>query len=130
MKFIRTFLFLACVWPGMAHAITVDTPLAEPSQEARAQRLFSTLRCVVCAGQTIADSDVALARDMRQHVRIMIGTGADDGTITAYFVSRYGEEVLTAPPPSLHGAVFWLIPVFLLTAGGLAVWRITRRGSA
>lgn len=130
MRTIRTFLFLVCVWPGIAQALTVDTPLAEPSQEARAQHVFTTLRCVVCAGQTIADSDVALARDMRQHVRVMVGTGADDSTIIAYFVSRYGEEVLTAPPPSLHGTVFWSIPVLLLAAGGLAVWRITRRGDA
>lgn len=130
MRVIRTLLFLSFLWPVVAFAITVDAPLEASSQEARAQHLFATLRCVVCAGQTIADSDVALARDMRQHVRKMISTGMDDNSIIAYFVSRYGEEVLTSPPASLHGIVFWLLPLGLFTIGIGVVWRITCRGGA
>lgn len=130
MTFIRMLVLFFTLWPGMATALTVDAPLADTTQEARAQHLFATLRCVVCAGQTIADSDVALARDMRQQIRKMILAEADDTAIITYFVSRYGEEVLTAPPFSLHGIAFWLLPVFLLASGIMLVRRITRGGAA
>lgn len=124
------FLLLALLWMPLAaaHAITVDTPLTDTALEARAQQLFASLRCVVCSGQTIADSDVALARDMRQQIRTMLATGAGENDIRAYFVTRYGEEVLTRPPLNMHGIIFWLLPLLVLSAGAFMLHRMMKKG--
>lgn len=113
--------FLAFIWlfAVPAHAIGVDAPLPDRAQEERAQHVFSLLRCVVCSGQTLAESDVALARDMRRQVRIMVKTGASQEAILTYFTDRYGQDVLTAPPMQGWGAGLWGIPVLLLAMGGL-----------
>jgi len=59
----------------VAPAALADTQLADPAQEASARALMETLRCVVCQGQSIADSDATMAGDMRALVRQRIRAG-------------------------------------------------------
>ena len=81
-----------------AWALFIETPLADPAAEARAQRLMAELRCLVCQNQSIRNSNASLARDLRLVVRERIGAGDSDEQAMAYIVKRYGDWVLLNPP--------------------------------
>src|SRR6187551_2294398 len=73
------------------------TQLSDPKQEAEAVALMETIRCLVCQGQSIADSDAELAGDMRSLIRERIRKGEDPEKIRAWLVDRYGNWVTYEP---------------------------------
>src|SRR3546814_17504407 len=74
------------------------TQLPDPEQEEKALALMETLRCLVCQGQSIADSDAEMAGDMRALVRQRIAAGEEPDAIRAWLIDRYGHWVSYAPP--------------------------------
>lgn len=94
-----------------------NTQLPDPRQEAQAKALMETLRCLVCQGQSIADSDADMAADMRALVRERIARGEQPGQIRAWLVERYGDYVTYDPPFSAVTAPLWLAPILLLVLG-------------
>ncbi|HKW80653.1 MAG TPA: cytochrome c-type biogenesis protein [Casimicrobiaceae bacterium] len=102
-----------------------DAP--SPALEARLKNLESTLRCLVCQNQTLADSSADLAADLRREVRELALSGRSDDQIRDYLVARYGDFVLYDPPFKRTTFLLWLGPFVLLGAGGLVWWRIQRR---
>ena len=102
--------------------------LADPRQEAEAAALMQTLRCLVCQGQSIADSDAELAGDMRALVRRRIAAGERPEAIRAWLVDRYGNWVSYAPPVEPATWPLWGAPILLVLAGAwLARGRLHRR---
>lgn len=93
------------------------TELPDPAQEARARGLMETLRCLVCQGQSIADSDAAMAGDMRALVRQRVAAGEGSGAIRSWLVSRYGDYVTYDPPLSRATWPLYLAPIALLLIG-------------
>jgi len=91
--------------------------LADPRQEAQAKALMETLRCLVCQGQSIADSDAEMAGDMRALVRRRIEAGEEPEAIRAWLVQRYGNWVSYAPPLEPATWPLWAAPLLLLGAG-------------
>ena len=94
-----------------------NTALADPGQEARAKALMETLRCVVCQGQSIADSDADMAGSMRALVRQRIAAGESPASIRAWLVTRYGEYISYDPPLSSVTWPLWAAPLALLALG-------------
>jgi cytochrome c-type biogenesis protein CcmH len=101
-----------------------DRQLPDPRQEARAQELMTELRCLVCQGQSIADSDAELAGDMRDLVRRRIAAGEQPSAIRAWLIERYGTWISYKPTAELAAWPLWLAPVALLLIG---LWVIRRR---
>ena len=91
--------------------------LPDPHQEAEAQALMETLRCVVCQGQSIAQSDADMAGQMRAMVRQRIAAGEKPGAIRRWMIERYGDYVSYDPPWSTLTAPLWLAPLVLLAFG-------------
>ena len=103
---------------GLPPAALANTQLRDPALEAKAQALMVTLRCVVCQGQSIADSDADLAGDMRAMVRQRILAGESPASIRRWMVERYGDYVSYDPPFSAVTAPLWIAPILLLGIGG------------
>ena len=103
---------------GLPPAALANTQLRDPALEAKAQALMETLRCVVCQGQSIADSDADLAGDMRAMVRQRILAGESPAAIRRWMVERYGDYVTYDPPFSAVTAPLWIAPILLLAVGG------------
>lgn len=103
------------------------TQLPDPAQEAKAKALMDTLRCLVCQGQSIADSDADMAGDMRALVRQRIAAGESPGEVRKWLVQRYGDYVTYDPPLSWVTAPLWLAPLVLLVVGILIARRNFRR---
>jgi cytochrome c-type biogenesis protein CcmH len=115
-------LLLIASSPVFADSKQPPAPLAnvqlkDPAQERQAQALMVTLRCVVCQGQSIADSNAEMAGDMRSLVRTRIAAGESPETIRAWLVSRYGDYVSYDPPLSALTAPLWITPLVLLALG-------------
>ena len=91
----------------------------ELSLEERAQSIDKSLICPVCPGETIDQAQVELAYQMRSVVREKLAAGATREEVIQYFVDRYGEGVLAAPPKGGFSLVAWLVP--LAAVGGAAV---------
>ncbi len=91
--------------------------LPDPHQEAEAKALMETLRCLVCQGQSIADSDADMAGDMRALVRRRIAAGERPEQVRTWLVSRYGDYVTYDPPFGAATAALWLAPLALLALG-------------
>ena len=71
--------------------------LENPAQEAEARALMDTLRCVQCQGQSIADSDVQIAGDLRNQVRLRIKAGETPEAIRGWLIERYGDYISFEP---------------------------------
>ena len=83
---------------------------SSPSLEERAQSIDKQLICLQCPGETIDQSQVELAAQMRAAVRARLEDGWTRGEILQYFVDRYGEAVLAAPPKEGFSLLAWVVP--------------------
>jgi cytochrome c-type biogenesis protein CcmH len=102
--------------------------LPDPRQEAKAQALMQELRCLVCQGQSIADSDADLAGDMRDLVRRRIAAGEKPEHIRAWLVDRYGDWISYRPTAEPIAWPLWAAPIVLLIFGGaIAAGRLKRK---
>ena len=102
--------------------------LPDPRAEAQATALMETLRCLVCQGQSIADSDAEMAGDMRAMVRRRIQAGEKPEEIRAWLIQRYGKWVSYDPPLEPVTWPLWAAPALLVIVGGyLARSRFRRR---
>ena len=105
-----------------------DRQLPDPRQEAQAKALMEQLRCLVCQGQSIADSDADLAGDMRNMVRTRIAAGQQPAEVRRWLVERYGNWVSYKPPVEPATWPLWAAPLGLLLAGAwIARARFRRR---
>ena len=104
-----------------------NVQLTDPAKEASAQALMVTLRCLVCQGQSIADSDAEMAGDMRALVRQRIAAGESPESIRSWLVRRYGDYISYDPPLSGATAALWIAPLLLLAIGGLIAMRSFKR---
>lgn len=92
--------------------------LDDPAKEAQARDLMHELRCLVCQGQSIADSDAPLAGDMRSQVREKLLNGETPDQIKRWLVDRYGNWVTYEPPFGPDTLLLYLAPLLALLGGG------------
>ena len=105
--------------------------LPDARQEARAEALMQEIRCLVCQGQSIADSDAELAGDMRDLVRRRIAQGQSPDQVRSWLIQRYGSWISYRPTSEPAAWPLWIAPLVLLAAGALLIRRrIATRRSA
>jgi len=125
MKTFLAALFLLI--SAAASAAPAPGTLSDPAQEARARALQRELRCMVCQGESIDESNAPLAADLRALVRAHIAAGESDAEIKQYLVARYGDVILMQPPFDADTYALWLTPfLVLMTAAGIAAWVVVR----
>ncbi|MBT3171594.1 MAG: cytochrome c-type biogenesis protein CcmH [Rhodospirillaceae bacterium] len=128
---VATVLLLTLLGSG-AWAFSADDALDDPVLEARALKLHDELRCPVCQGQAISDSNAELARDLRRIVRERVAAGDSDDAVFDYLSDRYGDFILLRPRVKPTNYVLWFGPalVFIVGVGGLWMFVRRRRGPA
>ena len=104
-------------------AYWANRQLPDARQEAKAEALMEELRCLVCQGQSIADSDAELAGDMRDLVRRRIAAGEKPAAIRSWLVQRYGSWISYRPTDEPAAWPLWLAPIALLIAGAFLMRR-------
>ena len=108
------------------HAEAIAVSAGVPTLEARAQRLYAQLRCVVCQNESIGTSDVDSARSMRRLVRERLSAGDSDVEVLAYLRARFGDYVLRRPPVQANTLLLWGLPLIMLGIGGAAAALVLR----
>jgi cytochrome c-type biogenesis protein CcmH len=127
---------LAAATPAFADSLLpparyANVQLPDPRQERQAKALMETVRCLVCQGQSIADSNAEMAGDMRSLIRERIAAGESPESIRAWLISRYGEWVTYTPELEPATWPLWAAPIVLLLGGlWLARGRFRRKRRA
>ena len=131
MRRLVALLALLLVIPGPATADSLlpaarwaNVQLPDPAQEREARALMDTIRCLVCAGQSVADSNAEMAGDMRSVIRERILAGETPDQIRTWLISRYGEGISYAPQFDGKTAILFAMPFLLLLAG---LWLVRGR---
>ncbi len=122
-------LFALAIAAGGGANQTYCAPLKqELPVEPRVREIAQNMRCPVCQGQSVYDSNSDLARQMKAIIREKLKAGETPSGIVDFFKARYGEYVLMAPPrKGIHWAI-WVTPILLVFLGaGTIVWRTMRQ---
>ena len=119
-------LLLAVFAAPAALAIDQDVRFTDPEMQARYENLISEVRCLQCQNQSIKDSNVTLAADLRREIARMILEGQSDEQIAEFLVTRYGEFALYRPRTTGKTLALWLAPFMLVLLGGIALVRVVR----
>ena len=133
---LNSLLFVILGLTSLSVGQTADTTdqfletgqLSDPSLETRAVALGRTLRCVVCANQSIEDSEVEMAQTLRRFVRERLSAGKTEDDIRAELIRSYGQFVSYEPATTGFGWLLWVSPwLVLVIAGGVVFLTQGRR---
>jgi cytochrome c-type biogenesis protein CcmH len=127
---IRVSTLLACLaLAPLAGAVDSGQRFEDPAEQSRYERVIRDLRCLVCRSESIADSNAALAADLRREVESLMRAGRSDEEIYAFMTERYGDFILLQPPVAPRTWLLWAAPALFL-AGGIAVVLVVVRRRA
>jgi cytochrome c-type biogenesis protein CcmH len=117
IKQLAGLIFFLMLLASGLQAADVPLEFSDPAQEQRYKDLIEELRCLVCQNQSLADSNAALAQDLRREVYRKLIDGDNNKDIIKYLVARYGDFVLYRPPFKLTTYLLWLGPIIFLIIG-------------
>ncbi|MGQ0442688.1 MAG: cytochrome c-type biogenesis protein [Methylophilaceae bacterium] len=120
-KVYLSWLFCFFLCSASISLIAATQTEENPQIEARLKALSTELRCLVCQNSTLADSDAALATDLRNEIRTLMQKGKTDEEVVSYLVARYGDFVRYRPPVNATTALLWFGPFLMLLIGGIAL---------
>ena len=123
LRLLRQVAIVIILYASPALALSLEPPLPDAQQEARAKALFHELRCVVCQGESIADSPADVAADLRREVRQQLAAGESEAAIREMLVSRYGDTILMMPPFNYITGLLWAGPLLVLGLASLLMRR-------
>jgi cytochrome c-type biogenesis protein CcmH len=111
-------------------SVDANDQLENSALQARFESITKDLRCLVCQNESIADSNVELASDLRRQVREMLLDGKSDDAIFDFMTDRYGEFVRFSPPLEAKTLFIWGAPFVMLAVGGVIIYRVVRHRSS
>ncbi|MDP0925827.1 cytochrome c-type biogenesis protein CcmH [Paracoccus onubensis] len=120
-------LLLALVSP--VFAVQPDEVLDDPVLEARAREISQKLRCPICQGENIDESNAAISRDLRLYVRERLVAGDNDDKVIDAVVDRFGEYVLFEPRARGSNLILWLAGPVMAFIGLLIAWGFVKARS-
>ena len=126
---VKKIVFLLMVFGFSISVKAIDNgPVFEdPVMQSKYEQLISEIRCLVCQNQSIKDSNVFLAVDLRNEIRRLLEIGRSESEIKQFLVDRYGDFVLYQPPLNEKTFLIWFSPLLLLLAGGIIIIKIIRK---
>jgi len=102
-------------------------PAAAPTRTEQARQIAAELRCPDCQALSVAESETAAAAAIRRQIVEQLAAGQSPVQIRAYFVARYGEWILLAPPSPF---AWWIPPLAVLLGIGVFAWWVGGRRAA
>lgn len=129
MRVLRCLL-LALLLAGPVFAVQPDEVLSDPALESRARDISQDLRCPICQGENIDESNAAISRDLRLYVRERLVAGDSDREVIAAVTDRFGEFVLFDPPATGANLILWFAGPVMALLGLLLAWRFVRQRPA
>ena len=110
-KFILLIIFSLFIFPKLS--FSEDLKLEN--------KINKNLRCLICQGQSIYDSQSDFAESMKIVVKQKINSGMNEEEIYSFFKMQYGEWILYEPQFNIKNFVLWLLPIIVFLAGGIII---------
>ena len=124
---VAAVLLAALLAATPALAVQPDEVLPDAELEARARAISKDLRCPVCQGENIDESNAPISRDLRLYVRERLVAGDDDDAVIDAVTDRFGEFVLFDPPATGSTVILWLAGPAMALLGLLIAWAFVRQ---
>ena len=112
MKFLKYLLIIFLI-------INFNSLNAE--EENLQTKITKNLRCLICQGQSVYDSDSEFANSLKTLVNKKLDEGLSEDQIYDYFKNKYGEWILYDPQLNKNTYILWLLPLFLFLIGGAII---------
>lgn len=87
----------------------------------QAAQLAATIRCPQCRGQSVAESNVAIAREIRADIRTRIAAGESDDEIRQVYIDRFGRSIVLTPDAGGFAGLVWIVPVVAAALAAAAI---------
>lgn len=126
--FQRGMLVVWMVWIMVCTAASArEYEPEDPLVRDRYYALTHELRCLVCQNQSLAESEVDLAQELKRQIADMLEQGATNEGVKQYMVDRYGAYVLYDPPFGPRTWLLWLAPALFFVFGLWLLWSVVMR---
>ena len=112
MKILRIILIFFLIFPFS---------YLKADDQDKLNKITKNLRCLICQGQSIYDSDSEFANSMKTLVDKKLNEGLSEDQIYKYFKNKYGEWILYEPQLNKNTYILWLLPLFLFLIGGAII---------
>ena len=110
-KFILFIIFCLFLFPKLTFSENLKLE----------NKINKNLRCLICQGQSIYDSQSDFAESMKIVVKQKINSGMNEEEIYSFFKMQYGEWILYDPQFNTKNFVLWLLPIVVFLAGGIII---------
>ncbi len=97
--------------------------LKADSNEDMKNKITKNLRCLICQGQSIYDSDSEFANSLKVLVNKKLNEGLSENQIYDYFQDKYGEWILYDPNLNKNTYILWLLPILIFLIGGAIIFK-------
>ena len=114
MKFLKFFLIVIILFP-------LDIVNAEEND--KRNKITKNLRCLICQGQSVYDSDSEFANSLKIVVDKKLQEGLSEDQIYEYFKNKYGEWILYDPGLNKNTYILWLLPILIFLIGGAIIYK-------
>ncbi len=102
-------------------------PLSSSDNKTELSEIYKNLRCLVCQGQSIADSNSDFAATVKLVVQDQFNEGKTKDEIYKFLISKYGEWIVYQPTFSKSNLLLWTLPYFIFIMGGVFIFLIIRK---
>ena len=114
MKILKLFLIIFLIFP--INSLKADNEVLK-------NKITKNLRCLICQGQSVYDSDSEFANSSKIMVDNKINEGLSEKQIYSYFKSKYGEWILYDPLFNKNTYFLWLLPLLIFFLGGAIIFK-------
>ena len=114
MKILKIFLIIFFVFP--IHSLKADNEVLK-------NKITKNLRCLICQGQSVYDSDSEFANSLKLLVRNKLNEGQNEKQIYTYLKNRYGEWITYDPEFDKNTYFLWLLPILMFLIGGAIIFK-------
>ena len=90
-------------------------------------KILKNLRCLICQGQSVADSNSDFAQTIKMVVRDQINDGKSEKEIYDFLIEKYGEWIVYKPPLNKVNFVLWIFPYLALISGGVIIFLFLKK---
>ncbi|MDC2970927.1 cytochrome c-type biogenesis protein CcmH [Candidatus Pelagibacter sp.] len=114
MKFIKFFLIILILFPLSS---------VNSGENDKRNKITKNLRCLICQGQSVYDSDSEFANSLKIVVDKKLQEGLSEDQIYKYFKTKYGEWILYDPGLNKNTYILWLLPILIFLIGGAIIYK-------
>ena len=86
--------------------------------------ITKNLRCLICQGQSVYDSDSEFANSLKTLVKQKLDDGYEEREIYDFLKNKYGEWILYEPKFNKNTYFLWLLPVLMFIIGGVLILKL------